>query len=460
MSQSQTHRELSRPSSYPEQQLEQQLLDFEPATEMGESQNENAQKNPVSTTNGEQMLMVMNSDTYFAAREALYKNTFGETDGVPWPTAQLGEDGKYGLAQLRPVQADASHMMTPEEHKRWTSLMWKHREELSDLDADILDSLSALWLLQAQNPDADAVADVDDLLRMRNLQPKLGGKGGRGGFRPQQRQAVNNALAHIQSVWLNVVSAPLKEGESGSKLTIQSRAFVITDRMGQLHLNGGIDIRKFIFRPGKVFAHFLYGPGRPTAFLSARALQYDTYRQTWEKRLARFLSWQWGSQREQEWYGQTYTVQQLLDAVGEGDSTIRPGKLRERLEKALDTLGEDGLIASWQYDYQENPLPKRKWKEPWLSTTVLVEPPVQLVEHYEFLEEKAQQAAELPGRNTQTFAERIKLQRKKLGWTQKQTANFLDISQAHLSRMERDKMKEDALSAGLRKRIEDWLQYS
>jgi hypothetical protein len=41
-----------------------------------------------------------------------------------------------------------------------------------------------------------------------------------------------------------------------------------------------MDVERFIFRPGKVFAHFLFGPGRQTALLSAKALHYDPYRQT------------------------------------------------------------------------------------------------------------------------------------------------------------------------------------
>ena len=60
----------------------------------------------------------------------------------------------------------------------WAQRMWQQRAELSDLDADALDILSALWLYQARTPQDDAVADVDErLLAMRELQPKRGGQG-------------------------------------------------------------------------------------------------------------------------------------------------------------------------------------------------------------------------------------------------------------------------------------------
>ena len=108
------------------------------------------------------------------------------------------------------------------------------------------------------------------------------------------------ALTHIQNLWLSMTEVEVYTGASPrarrrrpETQALQSRVFVITDLLGQLRLDGWLDVEKFIFRPGKVFAHFLHGPGRQTALLSARALAYDPYRQVWEKRLLRYLSWQW-----------------------------------------------------------------------------------------------------------------------------------------------------------------------
>jgi len=72
--------------------------------------------------------------------------------------------------------------MSPQDTEQWAQRMWQQRAELSDLDADALDAdaldaLSALWLYQAHTPQGDAVADVDELLAMRGLQPKRGGLG-------------------------------------------------------------------------------------------------------------------------------------------------------------------------------------------------------------------------------------------------------------------------------------------
>jgi len=85
-----------------------------------------------------------------------------------------------------------------------------------------------------------------------------------------------------------------------------------------------------------VFAHFLAGPGRQTALLSAKALQYDPYRQTWEKRLTRYLSWQWRCEAHTGNYLQPFAVATLLTAIGYPVNRRRLTWQRDRLEKTPD----------------------------------------------------------------------------------------------------------------------------
>ena len=54
----------------------------------------------------------------------------------------------------------------------WAERLWQQREALSDLEADALDVLSALWLCQARPPQEDALAEVDELLALRGLHAK------------------------------------------------------------------------------------------------------------------------------------------------------------------------------------------------------------------------------------------------------------------------------------------------
>jgi hypothetical protein len=232
----------------------------------------------------DQHVTVLSAAHYQAVREALALNTFQRLDGIPWPTALLTADVARGSAQLRPLLLDTQPDLAPEEREAWATRMWHQREVLSDLDADALDALSALWLYQARIPQEDAVADVDELLALRGLHAKRGGQGRRGGYEVEQRTAMLQALAHLQNLWLDMSALEVYDvTHTGTRQrktihqAIQSRAFTITDLFGQTRLDGGFDVQKFLFRPGTVFAHFLFGPGRQTALLAAQALRYDPY---------------------------------------------------------------------------------------------------------------------------------------------------------------------------------------
>src|SRR5215510_2002659 len=230
---------------------------------------------------------VLSAAHYQAIRVALAHNTFQQVDGIPWPTAILATGPARGHAELRPLVADTMSWLAPEVLDAWAQRMWQQRAELSDLDADALDILSALWLYQAHTPQGDAVADVDELLAMRGLQPKRGGLGRRGGYEPEQRTAMLQAVSRIQNLWLHLtalevyqytgISLRRRRRKATTELDVQSRVFTITDLLGRTRPDGFMDVERFIFRPGKVFAHFLFGPGRQTALLSAKAFHYDPY---------------------------------------------------------------------------------------------------------------------------------------------------------------------------------------
>lgn len=234
-------------------------------------------------------LTVLSAAHYQAIRTALAHNTFQEVEGTPWPTAVLATGPARGHAELRPLVADTTPWLSPDVVDAWAQRMWQQRAELSDLDADALDALSALWLYQARTPQDDAVADVDELLDMRDLQPKQRGHGRRSGYEPEQREAMLRALTHLQNLWLTmtaleVYTAPTPRARRRRETqAVQSRVFLLTDLLGQIHPDGWFEVEKFIFRPGKVFAHFLHGAGRQTALhkLRCRASNWATICGRW-----------------------------------------------------------------------------------------------------------------------------------------------------------------------------------
>jgi len=411
----------------------------------------------------DQHMTVLSAAPYQAVREALALNTFQRLDGVPWPTALLTTDVARGAAQLRPVLLDTQPDLPPEERAAWAERLWQQRETLSDLDADALDALSALWLYQARTPQEDAVADVDELLALRGLHAKRAGNGRRGGYMPAQRASMLQTLAHLQNLWLDMSTLEVydltstgQRRRTPTRQALQSRAFTITDLFGQTRLDGGFDVHKFLFRPGTVFAHFLFGPGRQTALLAVQALRYDPYRQTWEKRLARYLSYQWRCKAHEARYWQPFRVATLLEAVGVSLDHRDPVRTRTRLEKTFDTLLQDTLIAAWQYDrWDETLIRRRGWAQHWLQATILIEPPEIIRATYRRLERHETSSPKTTRRLTATaLGERVKQRRQALGWSQIRAAEHFQVHQATWSRLERGQVQ---CMPALLKRLTEWL---
>ncbi len=197
---------------------------------------------------------------------------------------------------------------------------------------------------------------------------------------------------------------------------------------------------------------------------AAKAVQYDPYRQKWGKRLARYLSWQWHSQARRGEYMRPYRVATLLEAVGEEINSRYPSKTRERLEKALDTLQKDEVIAAWQYDrWEEAVMERRGWADLWREATVLIEPPEIIRETYKSIERPPEPLAALPTSGGSlrpansdvttalVLSERIRSHRKNLRLSQLQAAEQLDIAQSYLSKLERGQVEP---SPDIKKRLQ------
>ena len=414
----------------------------------------------------EKYLSVMSAGHYQALREALALNTFEKNPDSPWPTAPLNKGAAKGQAQLIPVEYDNQAFLPPEMQEEMIGRMWQQRLELSDADADVLDMLSDLWLKQARTPNDPGTADVDQLLEMRALKPKTGAGGRPSGYRTEQRQQLYQALHRLSSLWINMSRVESYQASSpGGRRRrtfheVQSRAFVITDVSGERRFDGSnFELQHFLFRPGAVFGQFLFGPGRQTALLSSRALEYDPYRQDVEKRLARYLSWQWRVQAAQGSYGRPFKFRTLLDACGYEIDSEHPSRTRERLEKALDTLTNDHIIESWQWDdYNEDIAGQRGWAEHLPNWTVLITPPETIRRSYLNILIPAQQAdTALPPASDLPWSERLQSRRTQLGLSQTQAAEQLGIAQSYYSMLEKGARQP---SKAIHQRLQEWMRDS
>lgn len=401
-------------------------------------------------------LPVSSSASYQAMREVVALKKFIKDVESPFPTAYVEKSSIRGKIQLTPLQSETVY---GEKLKELEMSMWQKREQLSDLHVDVIDAMCATWIIQASSEESRAVITADDILKLRGLKAHLSGTGRRGGYTPEQRTEVISAIQDLENIWFEITEK-VKRGKKVKSDFIQSRAVVVTDRGGQIRIDGSLDVMWFVFRPGSIFARYLLTEGRQSALLAAQALRYNVRTQAVEKRLVRYLSWQWRIRSKSATYMQPYEAQTLIKESGIKVPERNANRACERLEKALDKLQSDGLIQGWQYaDWNWDNAKKHGWINAWLATKIVVEPPDLIRDSYQSIGQiidtqllAISERTPAP-RDEKEIAQQAKIKRKSLKLSQMQLAEMLALSQPTLSRIESGRK----VSSEETKKILDWL---
>lgn len=326
-------------------------------------------------------------------------------------------------------------------------------KHLDDLAVDVLNITFAEWIRShPASPDAFIKISAADILRARGLKARKNGEGRRGGFTEKQyrdisdrMQALRNITAHIQQ--MNVYETDKKGRRTQRTYNHRSYILLISGYVEQNIIDGRPLQSSWTVRPGDVFSRLLMtNIGRETALLSVKALQFDPYRQQLEKRLTTYFSWQWRIRQLRGDYDAPYRVQTLLDWLGEAPDKKNPLRTKERLERALNTLRQENIIAAWNYGADARPeiVGRRGWVEQWLRWGVHVTPVEAIVGHYAGIRRPAPlrlaaaRPAERPQPQAHVFtAEGLKALRKRKDLSQVQLAQLLGVSQGYLSQVEK-----------------------
>lgn len=379
-------------------------------------------------------------------RKALAQGAFSTQHGERWPTADLTNSRRTlrAFAQIKP-DVEGVSFLSPEEAAKWQPIIDERVSKLDDATADCLDIISSIWLRDAKHPSDTVTIEADDFLALRGRLKHKGGAGRRGGYSLELRKEIANQLQALKTTFIVVqemkVTDPAqgRRGTYGKKQSIamESPVIVVTGRGGQLTLAGDVDPFMWNVRLGDVFARFLFGAGRETALIAKKALEYDPYRQKWEKRLTRYFSYLWRVRQARGSFAEPVCIKTILDelCLSEG---LRPGWVKDRLEKALDLLQADGIVKIWQYEdgtEVEGLVGKKGWFPLWLQSRITVEPPHQIVLHYGGIEAPAKPKGVAPV-VIAVDAEQITLVRKGLGLSISSAAIEIGIDKATLSRIE------------------------
>jgi len=278
--------------------------------------------------------------------------------------------------------------------------LWEKVQALDDLTSDVF-----LYCLARLTPNGMGLNPVavtaDAILDARGVQPirKRGEPANwQHGHRSEDRMLVGRALAQLRDVWLelqNINPAPLAKGRV-SPISVRSVALVMTDIAERPGPDGQpIFLGAMVTAGSWARAYSESGLPYQTTLLAQKALAYHPNKEQVEKRLTKYLPFQFRFNAKHETPSLRRSVRELLDSAGVRPNELNPERTRKRLEEGLDRLKCDGVIADWHYAEDNTSLPARGWVPRWLEWRIVLTPSLEVEAFHETRRQEAKRYREL-----------------------------------------------------------------
>lgn len=335
---------------------------------------------------------VNNSAVYYQLRDSIAKNQFEEDDASGKMTYPIQTKDGSGLAQLSSHHDDDLRLTRHDELSRWHGLVSDVMSNMDDLTADCLDVITIKWLQQAKSPEAFIDFSYEQVLEMCNMPKKK--KDNYEFYGAEDKIKVAKRIAAIASIFIylndNNEVVVWNEDNEANDLEIKreeiKRLFVLDSVVlwRNNKTNEYLGIESCRIKPGSFLSQYLFGSGATSALLSQKALEYNSYRHKYHKRLIRYLTWQWRIRQVASNIRRPYSIggdKGLLSVMGI-PSHWKPGRIREHIENILTDLENEKVIYSWSYSemLDEEKLSKRNWfREYWLLLGIVIIPPEELL---------------------------------------------------------------------------------
>ena len=267
-----------------------------------------------------------------------------------------------------------------------TACLWKQVQQFTDLDTDVLLAMMA-HLIKCPEEDGSTWFFASTFLDYRGVKPRMqadtpGGAKRRAGHRQEDLADVGKSVDRIGKIWMTI-SQFIEEETAGAtsrrkrrsrcQYSHRGRLLCIEEAWTQRELDTdepGMEIGWKI-RAGSWLKIFLESPNRQVAYLCQKTLQYDPYREHWEKRLSRYFLFHLRMNARGSSVVFNREIGKLLKELSLPIEEERPQRTRDRFEKALNKLVEDRQLDAWQYK-AEGQLPARHWLGTWLKQNITV----------------------------------------------------------------------------------------
>ncbi|WP_431188343.1 helix-turn-helix domain-containing protein [Bacillus thuringiensis] len=345
---------------------------------------------------------VNNSAVYYKLRDGIAKNQFEEDEETKIKSYPIETKDSNGLAQLSSHKDEDLRLTNIEEAARWNTLVDGVMSNMDDLTADCLDSITIQWLNEAKSPDEFIDFSYEQVLEMCSI-PKAKANGVEY-YRAEDKIKVAKRIAALASIFIylndeNEVVVLNDRAEPGKhyevKREIIKRLFVLDSVVlwRDKNTNEYMGIESCRIKPGSFLSSYLYGSSSTTALLSKKALEYNSYRHKYHKRLIRYLTWQWRIRQMFSNLSRPYSIggDKGLLAVMDIKQNQKPNRIRDQLENVLMDLEREKVISHWEYEngLDEEQLTKKNWFKNYYSQLgIRILPPKELMNSMESLAKK------------------------------------------------------------------------
>ncbi len=388
-------------------------------------------------------------------QEVIAQQAFPNREDFPESVEFGDRAGNRGRLEIRRGEPALNpQILPPTETTALRESAWEIADTLDDRDVDALDLITAKWIQRARGPYEPVEIPIDEALAALGYKRKKSGTGRRGGFEPEQRRALLASLFRVDAFWLvgESVSRNKKKRD-----VIGTRVFTLSGIHGQTAipldpsapmssaldgLVAGADCSVSMM-PGKEWGPYLFSEeARATlGWLATRALEYDPRYHAAEKRLLRYFCRlaRVGANKDEP-HAKLLRVETLLIKAGLEVNVRFPSRTRDRLEKALDRLQEDGLIAHWEYAAHLD-LPERKWLRSWQQANITVEWSDDVKDRFHLRQLVPPPPIAIPApatpRSRPGLGKQIRDRRRAKKLSQSACADQIGISQKSISNLER-----------------------
>ncbi|MEC2451245.1 XRE family transcriptional regulator, partial [Bacillus cereus] len=281
-----------------------------------------------------------------------------------------------------------------EEAARWNTLVDDVMSNMDDLTADCLDAITIQWINEAKSPDEFIDFSYEQVLEMCNI-PKTVVKN-KEYYRAEDKIKIAKRIAALASIFIylndeNEVVVLNDREDEGERLELKrevvKRLFVLDSVVLWRHsvTNEYMGIESCRIKPGSFLTNYLYGSNNTTALLSKKALEYNSYRHKYHKRLIRYLTWQWRIRQMYSSLKKPYSIggDKGLLAVMDIPKDWKPNRIREQLENVLMDLENEKVISHWEYSdpLDEQQIGKRNWfKNYYTNLGITILPPEEMLQ--------------------------------------------------------------------------------